>query len=730
MMLCSLFSYASDFDNALTKHGIIASECSDLSAETKIKFGIPQCMYVNIRVTRLPTQKGYPVNGHMDVYDGNGHYFSLPVSLDVQGNSSTGFVKKNFAVSFFTDEAHTTSPDITIGDWVAQDGFHLKAYYLEKFRGAAVVGYHLFDDIIADHNTYQDRAGLSKTTKARCYPDGFPCIVYHNGSFYGIYAFQLKKHRKNFNLDKAKSSNVHLDGQISDRTFWKGNIGSDWTLFEVRNPKTLYDVNGNEYNGDSPKELMGSNSYYYDATNPDMVATAETKNNILKLSKYCGELDAVISNRNNTKEDIRAEIAKRFDVPGMIDYMIHAIVINNFDGFRKNWQWFTYDGKKWFVAPYDLDCTFGNYWNGSCIMDADKVTVEKDDNNYQEFDHFGMFRRIPFTYVEDYFADEMKARYELLRNDGVLTKENILTKYKDWADRVGEDNYTLEWNKWPDAPCINKYQDSMDRVSKWLDDRFALADGFAGTKFYTDIVRGDLVADGVFDVYDYTKLLSRVCKSGGYGTLATTRENLISDVNRDRRLDVSDLVAVVNLIMESFHSNAAKASAKAADKEDTIEVRSEGSNLTFCLNSDREYVALQLDVVIPDATVSQQTLLDRASRHNITVSKISDDTYRILLVSMANNTFSGTTGDLFRLSLSGNGDGIAVKSAIASTIDAYSHVLTAGSVVSVPTAITTSAAKAEGKSAVYNISGQQQASMCHGINIVRMTDGSVVKIAR
>lgn len=476
-------SASTDFEEALAKHGIVKSECKDLSGNAKIKFGKPTCAYINIDITSLPTQKGSDKNATLEMYDGNGNYLKLPIVIDVQGNSSTRYVKKNFAIDFFTTEERTESPDITIGNWVAQDGFHLKAYYLDYFRGTANVAYQLFDDIIADHESYQERAGLSKITAARCYPDAFPCIVYKQGEFYGIYSFQLKKHRKNMNLNKSTAENIHLDGEMSDQTFFKGNI--DWTLFEVRNPKTLYSFKKGwfstvtiiEYDGDNPTELIGTDTKGYDSKNEGHVLTAKTKEYITKLSKYCAELDNLI-NRKASNEQIRQEIDKRFDVKGMIDYMVHAVVVNNYDGFRKNWQWFTYDGTKWFVAPYDLDGTFGNYWDGSLIMDADKVTVELV--NYQEFDHFGMFTRKPFTYMEKYFHTELLDRYKQLRNNGVLTKENILNKLNAWTESIGEDNYNMEWKRWPDSPCIKRYSDGIDRISGWIDKRLSMADEYAG----------------------------------------------------------------------------------------------------------------------------------------------------------------------------------------------------------------------------------------------------------
>ena len=124
----------------------------DWSNDTYITIEEPSCAYVNITgATRVPEYKG-----------------------DI-----------------------TTS--ITIGDWVEQDGFHFKAYYSDFFRGIAVMGCKLYQQMTDDIGRAWSRSGgLAKNEpKALCHPDGFPCVVYLNGNFYGIYSWQLKKYRAN-----------------------------------------------------------------------------------------------------------------------------------------------------------------------------------------------------------------------------------------------------------------------------------------------------------------------------------------------------------------------------------------------------------------------------------------------------------------------------------------------------------------------------------------------------
>lgn len=492
----------------------------DLSAEKTIEINEPSCAYINItNVTKMPTTKTADMHALFECYDGNGHYFKKKVILNAQGNSSMGFVKKNFAADFCEDDwVGDKTTNINIGNWVTQDAFHFKAYYTDYFRGVATIGYKLFDDIVADHNSYLDRAGFTEyDVKARCYPDGFPCIVYLNGDYYGIFAWQLKKHRKNTNQTKDNANHIHLDGTLSNTTLWRGTV--DWSQFEIRNPKSLrcstpisisgykyteitdneeelsvmgdswVDAPSNpkdmtseelsassplyykyvtskgkikyykltelsgydyaEYNGDQPSELIDESFEYFNPSNSDHVRTATVKHNILRASGYWDELTAL----KNSKADnatMRAAIAERFDVVGIIDYIVFSMATANYDGFQKNWQWLTYDGTKWFVTPYDLDGTFGNVFTGAFVLPAKYSWL---NNDYRMINSIGAG---PASWIRTYYWSEIVDRYEDLRSRGILTPEHIMQYIYDWYNRIGEDAYSSEKQKWSNSYCYNE----------------------------------------------------------------------------------------------------------------------------------------------------------------------------------------------------------------------------------------------------------------------------------
>ena len=241
------FSQSSEFEQKIESLGF-QTIAKDWSHESKVKIPQPNCAYINItEIDQMPPAKEVDYHAKMEFYDGIGNYFKKNVILNAQGNSSLGFVKKNFAADFCEDDwIGDVTTDFSIGDWVKQDAFHFKAYYTDYFRGIATIGYKLYDQIALDRGRLWTRAPEGSISKpdenARCYPDGFPCIVYLNGNFYGVFSWQLKKHRKNMNQTKDLAEHIHIDGTLSNATLWNGTI--DWTQFEVRNPKTLFTMGG------------------------------------------------------------------------------------------------------------------------------------------------------------------------------------------------------------------------------------------------------------------------------------------------------------------------------------------------------------------------------------------------------------------------------------------------------------------------------------------------------
>lgn len=391
----------------ILRQGDATSSLTDYSEVENFEIAEPRFAWVNITgLTSFPQSKDDLQKVWVEVYTGAGGYFRKRALLEAQGSWSLKFPKRNFSCQFCEkDWTGESTPSIRIGNWVKQDEFHFKAFYTDFCRGIGEIGYKLFHALVSDRSPYWERGGYTVPSKrARCIPDGFPCAVYIDGSFHGVYAWQLKKSHKNMNMEKTEPLHIHLDGNLNNSTLFHGRVG--WNDFDIRNPKEAY-------------------------------VTAQTRSAITRLSRYDSELTA-LEKSGADSVSIKHAFEEMFDISSLLDYDVFFQFVCNGDGSLKNWQWFTYDGKKWMVAPYDLDQTFGlnlygvvrpAIWNHSPLTEG------------------------PFYWVEHYYQKELRQRYAELRKNGVFSATNILSIIDDWYERVPAEMYEQEKSRWPDSPC-------------------------------------------------------------------------------------------------------------------------------------------------------------------------------------------------------------------------------------------------------------------------------------
>lgn len=491
-----------NIQDALKANGFDVKTPIDWSERSFIQIPEPRFAIINVsNIDSMPTTKTQDKKAFLEFWDMQGNYFKKHAILNAQGNSSLAFIKKNVAIDLCDDEwIGDDTPKVRIGNWVPQDSFHMKAYYTDFFRGVCAVSYKLYDQIVRTRGNMYDRpwkkalldmSKIDTTTKslgnpyvgdyslltdtgARCFPDGFPVAVYLNGEFYGIFSFQLKKHRDNYHMDKSTAEHVHLDGTINYNILWNGTIvwGTGDNGFEVRNPKNLYAIGGNKYDADiKQEEIAGEdevNTWIAAGQLPDGTAiSSKIKKNLqmtAKVKKYIQDFansinaikdaESIYKTSSKTEEDLktfRKVFEKYYDVDNLIDYIIGSDLIKNSDGFSKNWQWFTYDGIKWWVGLYDCDMSFGGHSSGNQITPPLTYHVNTSDS-------------IPTTYIIKYYKSELTKRYKQLADLGIASAANIFELLQEWCMNIGTDFFKEEFKKWSNSPCI---ADSVVRSEYW-----------------------------------------------------------------------------------------------------------------------------------------------------------------------------------------------------------------------------------------------------------------------
>ena len=491
---------AKEVNEAFKSAGIKLENPSDFSKDSHIELPIPRiAAQVRIYAPKLPTTKQDDIEAVIEYNDKDGNYFRKPVILNAQGSSSMAYYVKNMAIDI------ADGSEIKFGDFPTQDSFHLKKYYIDAFRGQCVVGYWLMEQVyksrpVGQQYPYEYSYSNKSTTDSfgnvkkdfftgsKCHPDGFPIIITwidtntQKETWMGIYAWNLKKSKEVYNVDKKDGNQIILDGTIDRDTLFGGTV--NWSAFEIRNPKSLIDINGNKYDGDNPKELSESDPL-----------SKKVKDNILRLSHFVSD----ITQNYNLKT-----FEKYFIVPSFIDYYLVSQVLYHLDGFRKNWIWGTWDGQHWTPTLYDVDSIFGAFWNGTHIVVGSDTSIVVGGSCLE---------------LTEICKSQIKERYYALRKAGIFTSENITSLLKTWLNSIGFDNIQKEFKTYNETPSYrnNNISEEWDFVSKSdSSDTFSESKQYAqdetcvymGYKF-----RAKQITQGVFPL---SKLYDKVPRAMGF----------------------------------------------------------------------------------------------------------------------------------------------------------------------------------------------------------------------
>lgn len=430
---------ANEVNEAFKSAGIKMENPSDFSKDSHIELPIPRiAAQVRLYAPKLPTTKQDDIKAEIEYNDKDGNFFRKPVILNAQGSSSMSYYVKNMAIDINDDS------EIKFGDYPAQDSFHLKKYYIDIFRGQCVVAYWLMEQVYKSRPAGQqypyeysysnesvtDGTGDVKKdfiTDGKCHPDGFPIVITWidttgKETDMGLYTWNLKKSKEVYNADKKKAENIILDGVIDSSTLFGGTI--KWEQFEIRNPKSLKDINGNNYDGDNPKEL------------------SDTDKNSKKVKDYLTRVSGAVAAlaSSNTKETFE----EYFLVNPFIDYFLVSQVIYHLDGFRKNWIWITYNGKQWCPSLYDTDSIFGSHWSGTYII--------------KESDTKGLLGETACMGLSTLYSSEIKERYKDLREKKIFDVNNIVSLLQKWLTKIGYDNLKKEISIYNETPS---YRESL-----------------------------------------------------------------------------------------------------------------------------------------------------------------------------------------------------------------------------------------------------------------------------
>lgn len=343
--------------------------------------GIP-CLHI---LGTLPTSKNDGDVSVKYIFSNGTERVNGFATLKVQGNSTASYPKKNFTIKLFNDEAHKSKQKLSFNDWGEQNKFVLKADWIDISHARNIVSARLWSDIIASRSSYGDLPELYRKSPNNCQVDGFIIKVYANGVYQGRYSWNIPKDAWMFNMDDDLDEHCVLCGEDYSSSCFRAAAN----------------INGNDWS---------------DEIHDSVPASIKTRwNQVISFVRTSSDADFISS------------IDTYINLDSLIDYYIFAYVDCGLDALGKNQIYITYDGNLWYASMYDMDSTWGLYWNGSKFVSAEYRMQE----DYEVGVH--NTSNLLFDRLESLFVSRIKIRYTELRG-GVLSETYIKEKFKEWCD--------------------------------------------------------------------------------------------------------------------------------------------------------------------------------------------------------------------------------------------------------------------------------------------------------
>lgn len=353
-----------------------------------------------------------------------------------QGNSSMSYPKKNVTVKMYADEALEEKLKVDFKGWGEQRKHVYKANWIDLSHARNVVSARLWADIVKSRAEYLTLPELLRTSPNQGAVDGFPIKVYSQGIYQGRYTLNIPKDAWMANMDDSLETHCILCGENYTSGCFRAtaNInGSDWT-----------------------DEIH------------DTVPTA--------IKTRWNEVIAFVM--NSTDEEFKANLGNYFFVDSLIDYFIFGMVSCGLDAFGKNQLYFTYDGIKWIASMYDMDSTWGLYWNGSKFVSASYSREEYEDFVSTSSSGDG---NLLYIRLASLFYEEIQARYDELKQ-GALSIPNVINHFERFTDIASLDlvkeDYANTTGSGKFTGIPSRTTNNIQQIRQYVVDRYVYCDEY------------------------------------------------------------------------------------------------------------------------------------------------------------------------------------------------------------------------------------------------------------
>lgn len=182
-----------------------------------------------------------------------------------------------------------------------------------------------------------------------------------------------------------------------------------------------------------------------------------------------------------------------------------------------------------------------------------------------------------------------------------------------------------------------------------------------------DLAEGDSNGDGELNVSDIVEIVNYIMqKPSGQFVLKT------ADLNGDGDVNVTDVVVLVDVIMAPEASRSSERGLSANTDNDLLTiVGADGQSFGLWLTNEATYVASQFDIRLSAGQSLENVTLNnrRADGYLLTCEEIGTGLYRVVVFSLTGSAYRGDNGELLNISVKGQGE-VSIENILFVTADA------------------------------------------------------------
>lgn len=340
------------------------------------------------------------------------------IGIEIRGGTSQHLPKKSYRIEFWADTIGSQKVNVQLLGMRTDDDWNLQAMYNEPLRLRNKVGFEIWNSIHEIYYTFLEPEAASGVRMEYI-------ELFLNSEYKGIYALSERIDSKQL---KLKSYNENIRGQLFKGVAWGAS-----TFTSVP-----------DY--DNSSIFWGGFKYIFPKEEIQWSQLYQLIHFIVKAED----------------EIFYSDYYHKIRLDNTIDYFILLNLLRALDNTGKN----VYIGRynkhhPYFFIPWDLDGSFGLFWDGTLITDTLGILTN------------GYYDRVIKDCATGKFARSLSKRWHELREDK-LSHATIMNKFYHHHNYLfSNGSYNREALAWPAYSYDNE---QLNYISEWLKARLDFLD--------------------------------------------------------------------------------------------------------------------------------------------------------------------------------------------------------------------------------------------------------------